>query len=50
MSQENIVNINESAMREQDIHKNTSLVNSMTYEDICEYLEDIDIESLYLNN
>jgi len=32
----------QSAMREQDIHKNTSLVNSMTYEDICEYLEDID--------
>jgi len=32
----------QSAMREQDIHKNTSLVNSMTNEDISDYLEDID--------
>lgn len=32
----------QSAMRSVDIHKNTSLANSMTYEDICEYLEDID--------
>ena len=32
----------QSTMREQDIHKNTTLVNSMTREDISDYLEDIE--------
>ena len=32
----------QSAMREDDIYKNTSIVNSMTNEDISDYLEDIE--------
>jgi len=32
----------QSAMRSDDIYKNTSFVNSMTQEDICDYLEEID--------